>query len=204
MLLLSGLFHQRSAHPTSLEPRLEVRSGLHRGARIKLSNRSYSVGSVIEADIVLRDSGIGSRHALLHLEGQRVKIEACDGNVGVGSRVLAEGYACYLQLPAELALGNVNLRLVAAPRPPAVGIVARVGTAMMKSMNIFLGGAPAFFKRVGIRFHGFIPRDFDRVVFAAAGFVAAAEAQACRAEQVPEMEPGSDHVVVRGSRLTGP
>ena len=123
---------QRSAHPRSFVLRLEVRSGLHRGARIKLSNRSYSIGSAIEADIVLCDSDIGARHALLHLEGRRVKIEACDGNVGVGSRVLAEGYACYLRLPAELALGNVNLRVVAAPRPPAVGI-ARGGTSMMKS-----------------------------------------------------------------------
>jgi hypothetical protein len=151
-----------------------VRSGLHRGARIKLCNRSYSVGSAIEADIVLRDRGIGSRHALLHLEGQRVKIEAYDGNVGVGSRVLAEGYACYLQLPAELALGNVHLRLVAAPRPAAVGIIARIGSPTMKSMNILSGGALAFVKRVGIRLHGFIPRDLDRVVFAATGLVAAA------------------------------
>jgi Inner membrane component of T3SS, cytoplasmic domain len=148
MPLLSCLFQQRSAHPTSFEPRLEVRSGLHRGACIRLSNRSYSVGSAVEADIVLRDSDIESRHALLHLEGPRIKVEACDGNVGVGSRVLAEGYACYLQLPAELALGNVNLRVVAAPRPPAVGIVARAGTPMMKFMT---GGRTALLVVVSLQ-----------------------------------------------------
>jgi hypothetical protein len=43
-------------------------------ARIKLSNGSYSVGSAIEADIVLRDSDVGFRHALLHLEDRRTPL----------------------------------------------------------------------------------------------------------------------------------
>jgi hypothetical protein len=148
MPMLSGLFQQRRAHPTWFEPRLEVRSGLHRGARIKLCSRSYCVGSATGADIVLRDADIAPRHALLHLEGGNVKIEARDGNVVVGSRVLAEGYACYLRLPAELALGNINLRVVAAPRPPAAGIVAQVGNSMMKSIA---GGPTALFVVVSLQ-----------------------------------------------------
>ena len=148
MPMVSGLLQQRRAHPAPFEPRLEVRSGLHRGARIKLSNCSYSIGSAIDADIVLRDSDIAPRHALLHLEGRRVKIEARDGNIGVGSRVLADGYACYLQLPAELALGNISLRVVAAPPPPAAGFVARVCSLTTKSKA---GGSTALLVVVSLQ-----------------------------------------------------
>jgi hypothetical protein len=134
MLVLSGLLQQRPAHRTAFEPRFEVRSGLHRGARIKLSGRCYCIGSATETDIVLRDSGVASRHALLQLEGQRVKIEARDGNVGVGPMVLTKGRACYLRLPAKLVLGGVNLRIVPAPRPRAAGIIARVFSPVLASI----------------------------------------------------------------------
>jgi hypothetical protein len=143
MPMLSGLFKQRRAGSPSFEPRIEVRSGLHRGVRIRLSNRSYSIGSGMESDIVLRDRDIASRHALLHLEDWRVRIEACDGNVGIGSTALTKGDACYVQLPAELALGNTNLHVVPAPRALAVESVAPLGSPMMKSVigrsNVMLG-----------------------------------------------------------------
>jgi hypothetical protein len=134
MRMLSGLFKQRKAGSPSFEPRIEVRSGLHRGVRIRLSNRSYSIGSGMESDIVLRDRDIASRHALLHLEDWRVRIEACDGDVGVGSRALTKGDACYVPLPAELALGDTNLHVVSAPRARAVESAAQFGSPMMKSV----------------------------------------------------------------------
>jgi hypothetical protein len=133
MPMLSGLFKLRRSGSPSFEPRIEVRSGLHRGVRIRLSNRSYSIGSGMESDIVLRDRDIASRHALLHLEDWRVRIEACDGNVAVGSKALTKGDACYVRLPAELALGDTNLHVVPAPGARAVESIAQPGNPIMKS-----------------------------------------------------------------------
>jgi hypothetical protein len=134
MPMLSGLFKLRRSGSPSFEPRIEVRSGLHRGVRFRLSNRSYSIGSGMESDIVLRDRDIAPRHALLHLEDWRVRIEACDGNVGIGSKALTKGDACYVRLPAELALGDINLHVVPAPGARAVESAAQLGNPMMKSV----------------------------------------------------------------------
>ncbi len=86
------------------------------------------------SDIVLRDRDIASRHALLQLEDWRVRIEACDGDVDIGSRALAKGDACYVRLPTELALGDTNLHVLPAPGAPGAESVPQLGSSMMKSV----------------------------------------------------------------------
>jgi hypothetical protein len=89
----------------------EVVSGLHGGVRLLLENGEYGIGSTPEADIILRDSGVLPRHAILGVQRGRVRLEAIGGDVGAGKQVISQGHGCLLRLPFELSLGGARMRL---------------------------------------------------------------------------------------------
>ena len=98
-------------HVLEAKPQLEVTGGLHNGVSLALDEGSYSIGSTAGADIVLRDAGVASEHALLRIEGGSVRIEAMGGDLGVGDDLVTQGHGCKLRMPVELALGEARLRL---------------------------------------------------------------------------------------------
>ena len=92
-------------------PELEVTGGFHSGVSLALDEGTYSIGSTPNADIVLRDPGVASEHALLRIEGGNVRIEAVGGDLGVGEELVTEGHGCKLRMPVEIAMGDARLKL---------------------------------------------------------------------------------------------
>lgn len=93
------------------KPELEVVGGFHSGVSLPLDDGIYSIGSTPDADIVLRDPGVASEHALLRIEGGGMRVEAMGGDLGVGDELITQGHGCKLRLPVDISMGEARLRL---------------------------------------------------------------------------------------------
>jgi hypothetical protein len=103
-----------------------VTSGLHVGVSVPMEQRRYCIGSSLAADIVLLDSGIAPEHAVLQVERRSVRLEAIGGDVGLPTGLIPKGHGSYLQLPADLALGEATIRIFLPGKDSAAeGIAAR-------------------------------------------------------------------------------
>ena len=96
--------------PDAAQPRLEIVQGLHAGVRLDLKDGEYSVGPTPNADIVLRDKGVLTQHALLRIELGEVRVEATGGDLTVGNLKVAAGHGCRLRLPTVINIGEASLR----------------------------------------------------------------------------------------------
>jgi Inner membrane component of T3SS, cytoplasmic domain/Inner membrane component of T3SS, periplasmic domain len=105
------------------KPQLEVTGGFHNGVKLALDEGTYAIGSTAGADIVLRDAGVASEHALLRIEGGAVRIEAMGGDLGVGDELVTQGHGCKLRMPVDIALGEARLRL-SHPGAAEAGLLA--------------------------------------------------------------------------------
>ena len=117
-------------------PKLEVTGGFHSGVSLPLDEGTYSIGSTPEADIVLRDPGVATEHALLRIEPGGVRIEAVGGDLGVGEDLVAQGHGCKLRMPVEIAMGNARLRM----SHPGSGKMRPVGNFMARNPLMVAGG----------------------------------------------------------------
>ncbi|WP_295806562.1 FHA domain-containing protein [uncultured Nitratireductor sp.] len=116
---IPGLKKHADAVPSG-EPYVdfEVTAGLHSGARLDFAESTFTVGSSVEADVVLSDPEIADIHVRLRIEGDRVYLEALGGMVRiVDGDTIPEGYGRRCRLPLEISLGGANLRLLDT-RPP--------------------------------------------------------------------------------------
>lgn len=92
---------------------LRILSGLHRGATLPLDERILVIGADDDADVVLVDPGIETRHATLTLNGDGWRLAALDGAV-LGAAHNQPCTALDLQ-PGEAArLGHVWLSVTEA------------------------------------------------------------------------------------------
>jgi type III secretion system (T3SS) inner membrane Yop/YscD-like protein/type III secretion system (T3SS) inner membrane Yop/CscD-like protein len=101
----------RRAVPAPDGVAFEVVGGVHGGVRLVLESGEYGIGSTPEADIVLRDPGVMSGHAVLMVQRGRIRLAATGGDVGVGTQTILQGHGCRLRLPFELSLGGASMRV---------------------------------------------------------------------------------------------
>jgi type III secretion system YscD/HrpQ family protein len=74
------------------EAGLEVFSGVHRGAKIRLGDRPWHlVGAADDCDVVLRDAGVRAHHLLVSHEAGAWTLRALDAALHVDGRELAAG-----------------------------------------------------------------------------------------------------------------
>src|SRR5215469_15308447 len=116
--------------------KLEVLAGVHRGATLSFDKAAdYRIGSSPKADIVLRDSGVAAEHAVLRIEAAAVRIDATGGEVGVEHKTIPLGHGCRVRLPAELALGEAQLRVFRPGADPALRSARHVLAQARKSLT---------------------------------------------------------------------
>lgn len=92
--------------------KIDITSGLHRGTSIDLEDRTYTVGSSPECDIVLRDEGVAAEHAVLRIKSGAVFIETQSHEVGLGAgKVLNHREGARLRLPSTLFIGSAEIKV---------------------------------------------------------------------------------------------
>jgi hypothetical protein len=124
------------ARAQEVQLKLEVLAGVHRGATLSFDKAAdYRIGSSPKADIVLRDSGVAAEHAVLRIEAAAVRIDATGGEVGVDHKTIPLGHGCRVRLPAELALGETQLRVLRPGADPALRGARHVLAQARKSLT---------------------------------------------------------------------
>lgn len=101
---------------------LRILSGLHRGASLPLGGERYVIGASDDADVVLLDPGVESRHATLRHDGERWLLAPLEGSVrSPNSDAELEEYVLAPGSSARIGAVWVNVSDASAPwtEPPA-------------------------------------------------------------------------------------
>ncbi|MEM9618001.1 MAG: type III secretion system inner membrane ring subunit SctD [Pseudomonadota bacterium] len=88
---------------------LRVISGLQRGAGMDLQHGRYLVGSGENCDVVLTDDYVAEAHLVIEVTDGALKVEACDGPVAVGDKLLQPGEETLADAPLAISLGQTGL-----------------------------------------------------------------------------------------------
>jgi type III secretion system YscD/HrpQ family protein len=92
------------------EWRLEVFSGLHRGAQVQLEQRPwYLIGAAEDCDVVLRDPGVHPHHFLVSQDGGSWVLRALDASLQVDGKELAAGASITVSGSVLCSLGSAHL-----------------------------------------------------------------------------------------------
>ncbi len=142
----SGFFRSGKYKVRALE--LRVIAGLHSGAVVGLHESEYTIGSDVQSDIVLRDTGVHPIHARLRSRSGRILLEAVDADLVVnGGRVVPKGAGLRCRLPIDVSFGGAQLRLQSsvdlsvdklafARALPTAAIVAAVCVVVVAAGNL--------------------------------------------------------------------
>jgi len=94
---------------------LIVESGLHAGTVQRLSPGIYTLGSELDADVVLSDTAVSPLHLILEIDRQGLRLEPVQGSIAIdGESVdLEPGGERYLALPLSFEIGGARIRMTA-------------------------------------------------------------------------------------------
>ena len=117
---------------------LFIESGLHAGTVQRLAPGIYTLGSELEADIILSDDAIKAVHLLIELDQRGLRLEPLQGSIAIdGESVdLEPGDERHLSSPVSFAIGAVTIKIT-APKD-AVKAKRRMRTAVVASGLIAL------------------------------------------------------------------
>ena len=103
-----------SADPGSVFT-LFVETGVHAGTVQRLSPGIYTLGSELDADIILSDPSIKPVHLLLELDRRGLRLEPLQDAIAVQgeSAELAPGGERNLAFPASFSIGGTSIRITA-------------------------------------------------------------------------------------------
>lgn len=88
---------------------LRVLNGSHAGAEMRLGDGHFVIGRDDHDDVVLQDSSVAPRHAVLSLSESGVEIIAKDGSVATSTTILAPGQQQMLLQPAMVGIGQLRI-----------------------------------------------------------------------------------------------
>ena len=94
---------------------LFIETGFHAGTVQRLAPGTYTIGSELEADIILSDKDIEAVHLIVELDRQDLRLEPLQGAVAVdGEHVsLAPGDERYLAFPVGFSIGGTSIKITA-------------------------------------------------------------------------------------------
>lgn len=95
---------------------LFVETGLHAGTVQRLLPGMHTLGSELDADIVLSDLDVKAIHLIIELDHRGLRLEPLQGAIAIDGEgeVLEPGGERHLPFPASFSLGNVTI-MVTAP-----------------------------------------------------------------------------------------
>lgn len=94
-----------------------IEKGLHAGAVQRLAPGIYTIGSELDADIVLSDADVLPIHAILEIDGTGLRLEPAKGTISIDGETgrLEPGDERHLALPATFHIGDATIS-VRAPK----------------------------------------------------------------------------------------
>lgn len=94
---------------------LLIETGLHAGTVQRLAPGIYTLGSELEADIVLSDEGVKPIHAIIEFGPQGLRLEPLQGSLVIQGEKdeLQPGAERHLSFPATVTIGEASLRVTA-------------------------------------------------------------------------------------------
>ena len=94
---------------------LFIETGLHAGTVQRLAPGNYTVGSELEADIILSDKDIEAVHLIVELDRQGLRLEPLQGAIAVdGEHVSLEpGGERHLAFPVRFSIGGTSIKITA-------------------------------------------------------------------------------------------
>jgi hypothetical protein len=89
---------------------MSIESGLYAGSSHEFAPGRYTIGSSVDADIVLMEADVEPLHALIDASGPEIQVEALAGRVSVGAqKQLATGARQVVATPLRMSIGDVQL-----------------------------------------------------------------------------------------------
>ena len=106
-----------------------IETGLHAGTVQRLMPGMYTIGSELDADIVLSDSNVEPVHLILELDRCGVRLEPLQGRIAIQgeSTVLEPGSERYAGAPLSFSIGETTINVTA----PADAMKSRRRTHML-------------------------------------------------------------------------
>ncbi|MEM7042026.1 MAG: FHA domain-containing protein [Pseudomonadota bacterium] len=103
-----------SADPSSVFT-LFIKSGIHAGTVQRLSPGIYTLGSELDADIILSDTSIKPVHLLLEFDHRGLRLEPLQGAIAIEgeSAELTPGGERNLAFPGIFSVGETSIRITA-------------------------------------------------------------------------------------------
>lgn len=95
------------------EPIVQIRvvSGRHAGAKQLLSAGALTIGSSMDADVVLTDPSVEAIHAQITLSALKIRVQAAGNPISLGTQHLTTSGKAESRYPARLVLGDIELEL---------------------------------------------------------------------------------------------
>lgn len=126
---------------------LFIESGLHAGTVQRLAQGIYTLGSELEADIILSDKDIEAVHLIVELDHRGLRLEPLQGTIAIhGESVdLEPGGERHLTFPASFTIGDTIIKIT-APKDAVQAkqrrriVVAAAGLAVLAMAGFQLFG----------------------------------------------------------------
>ena len=94
---------------------MSIKSGLYAGSSHEFAPGRYTIGSSVDADIVLMEADVEPLHAVIDASGPEVQVEALAGRISVGAQKhLATGTRLIVAMPLRMNIGDVQLHFSCA------------------------------------------------------------------------------------------
>ena len=113
---------------------MSIESGLYAGSSHEFAPGRYTIGSSVDADIVLMETDVEPLHVLIDATGPEIQVEALAGKISVGAQKhLATGARQVVAMPLRMNIGAVQLHFsrVGDSAPQSQG--GPVGTSTSRS-----------------------------------------------------------------------
>jgi hypothetical protein len=116
---------------------MSIESGLYAGSSHELAPGRYTIGSSVDADIVLMETDVEPLHALIDASGPEIQIEALAGRISIGAqKALAAGARQAVATPLRMNIGAAQLHFSRADDSGLSGVQSRgslFGASMPRS-----------------------------------------------------------------------
>ena len=132
---------------------MSIESGLYAGSSHEFAPGRYTIGSSVDADIVLMEADVEPLHAVIDASGPEIQVEALAGRISVGAqKYLASGARQIVAMPLRMNIGDVQLHFSRADDSGPQSRGGLFGASASRS-RLLMGVALVSIVSIGLMMH---------------------------------------------------